>query len=61
MRCSVNGLSLLMFSLITLGDSTYLLGVLLFRVDKVFIIRTLPWIVGSAWSVFFDVFVSYIQ
>ena len=58
MRCSVSGLSLLMFLFATLGDITYLLNLLLFSVDKVFIIRTLPWIVGSCWSIIFDVFVS---
>ena len=58
MRCSVSGVSLLMFIFVTLGDSTYLIGVLLHSVDKVFIIRTLPWIMGSGWSVIFDVFVS---
>ena len=59
MRCSVSGLSLLMFIFVTLGDSTYVLSVLLFSVEKAFIIRTLPWIAGSGWSVIFDVFVSY--
>lgn len=47
-----------MFIFVTLGDFTYLLGVLLFSVDRTFIIHTLPWIVGSGWSVIFDVFVS---
>ena len=58
MRCSVKGLSLLMFFFVTMGDFTYLFSVLLFSVDKVFIIRTLPWILGSGWSLFFDIFVS---
>ena len=58
MRCSVSGLSLLMFVFVTMGDFTYLFSVLLFSVEKVFIIRTLPWILGSAWSLFFDIFVS---
>ena len=58
MRCSVAGLSLLMFFFVSMGDGTYLLSLLLFRVDKVFILRTLPWIAGSVWSVFFDVIVS---
>ena len=48
-----------MFVFVTFGDSTYVLSVLLFSVDKVFIIRTLPWLLGAAWSVLFDVFVSF--
>ena len=57
MRCSVSGLSLLMFIFITLGDSAYLLGILLFSVDRVYIIQTLPWIAASIWSILFDIFV----
>ena len=44
---------------ITLGDFTYVFSILLFSIDKVFLIRTLPWILGSSWSFFFDVIVSY--
>ena len=58
MRCSVTGLSLTMFIFVTIGDSSYLLGVLLFSVDKAFILHTLPWIAGSISSIFFDVVVS---
>ena len=43
---------------ITLGDFTYVFSILLFSIDKVFLIRTLPWILGSSWSFFFDVIVS---
>ena len=48
----------MMFVFVTMGDFTYTLSVLLFSVDRVFIIRTLPWILGSGWSLIFDVFVS---
>ena len=54
----MSGLSLLTFLFATVGDSAYFLSVLLFSVEKVFIVRTLPWIAASVWSVFFEGFVS---
>ena len=54
MRKSAAGLSLGMFVFVTMGDFTYNLSVVLFSVD----IRTLPWILGTGWSLIFDVFVS---
>lgn len=56
----MSGLSLLTFLFVTVGDGAYFLSVLLFSVDKVFIVQTLPWIAGSAWSVFFEGFVSFV-
>lgn len=48
----------MLFIFALLGDFNYVVSVLLFSVDKVSIIRTLPWLVGSAVSLFFDIFVS---
>ncbi len=57
-RCSVEGLSLVMFVLAILGNTTYGLGIFLYSVDPVFLLQRLPWLVGSVGTLFFDVTVS---
>lgn len=57
-RRSTEGLSLPMFVLAVLGNVTYGLGVFLVSVDPVFILRKLPWIIGSVGTLVFDVTVS---
>ncbi len=48
-----------MFVFVTLGDGTYLLSIILYRTDLLFIVQKLPWSVGSAWSFFVDLVVSH--
>lgn len=57
-RCSVEGLSYPMFILAVLGNVTYGLGIFLYSVDPIFLLRKLPWIVGSVGTLFFDFTVS---
>ena len=58
-HCSVKGVSLTMFILAVLGNTTYSLGILLYSQDRRFIIQTLPWIIGSAGTLCLDFIVSY--
>ncbi|XP_064385240.1 lysosomal amino acid transporter 1 homolog [Halichondria panicea] len=53
-RCSVEGLSPVMFVLAILGNVTYGLGIFLYSVDPVFLLQRLPWLVGSVGTLFFD-------
>ncbi|XP_064384142.1 uncharacterized protein LOC135333159 [Halichondria panicea] len=53
-RCSVDGLSPLLFTLAILGNVTYGLGIFLYSVDPVFLLQRLPWIVGSVGTLVFD-------
>lgn len=43
-----------------MGDVAYTASVLMYSVDKVFILRTLPWLLGSGWSIIFELIVSCI-
>ena len=59
-RKSVDGLSLPMFLMAVLGNLTYGLGILLYSVDKIFILRKLPWLIGSIGTLCFD-FTIFLQ
>lgn len=59
-RCSVDGVSLLMFILAVMGNVTYALGVLLYSVEPIFLLRKLPWLVGSIGTLLFD-FTIFVQ
>ena len=61
-RKSTEGLSLLMFIMAVMGNLTYGLGILLYSVDKIFILQKLPWLVGSIGTLCFDftIFVQFI-
>ena len=61
MRCSVDGLSLPMFVLAVLGNTMYALGIFLYSVDGVFLLKALPWIIGSVGTLLFDLTVSFLQ
>ena len=50
-----------MFVLAVLGNVTYGLGIFLYSVEPVFLLKKLPWIVGSVGTLFFDFTVSSLQ
>ena len=58
-RCSVEGLSPIMFVLAIMGNATYGLGIFLYSVEPVFLLQRLPWLVGSVGTFVFDFIVSY--
>ncbi len=60
MHSSADGLSLLFVVFVALGNFTYILNILVFSVERVYLIRSLPWIVGSVVPLFFDIVVSII-
>ncbi len=47
-----------MFILAVLGNATYGLGIFLYSVEPVFLLRKLPWLVGSVGTLCFDFTVS---
>ena len=53
-HCSVKGVSLPMFILAVLGNTTYSLGIVLYSQDRRFIIQSLPWIIGGAGTLCLD-------
>ncbi|KAK3104476.1 hypothetical protein FSP39_003011 [Pinctada imbricata] len=53
-RKSTEGLSLLMFWLAILGNLTYGLSILVRQLDAVFVIRHIPWLVGSLGVILLD-------
>ena len=59
-RKSTGGLSFLMFMFAVLGNVTYALGILMQSVELTFILKKLPWIVGSVGTLIFD-FSIFIQ
>ena len=61
-RKSTYGLSLPMFIMAVMGNLTYGLGILLYSVDKIFILQKLPWLIGSIGTLCFDftIFVQFI-
>ena len=61
-RRSTYGLSLPMFIMAVMGNLTYGLGILLYSVDKTFILQKLPWLIGSIGTLCFDftIFVQFI-
>eukprot|EP00800_Vazella_pourtalesii_P003710 TRINITY_DN1381_c0_g2_i1.p1 TRINITY_DN1381_c0_g2~~TRINITY_DN1381_c0_g2_i1.p1 ORF type:complete len:329 (+),score=25.00 TRINITY_DN1381_c0_g2_i1:425-1411(+) len=59
-RRSTSGLSLPMFIMAVMGNLTYGLGILLYSVDSIFLLRKLPWLVGSIGTLCFD-FTIFIQ
>ncbi len=59
-RCSVEGLSPILFILAMMGEITYCLGIFLYSVDPVFLLQRLPWIVGSGGALVFEFTVSSI-
>ena len=48
-----------MFILAVLGNVTYGLGIFLYSVDGVFLLRKLLWLIGSIGTLCFDFTVSY--
>ncbi len=54
------GLSLQLFIFAVLGNLTYVLSILLTSVEKDYILDSLPYIVGSGGTLFFDI-VIFIQ
>lgn len=54
---SVYGLSLLFFLFSMLGNVTYAGGILLYRSDSRYVIRYLPWLLGSLGTVFEDLII----
>ena len=48
----------MMFILAVMGNVTYALGVLLYSVEPIFLLRKLPWLVGSIGTLLFDFTVS---
>lgn len=56
-RKSVEGLSLVMFFCAVMGNTTYGLGVLLKDSSRKAIAKSLPWLVGSLGTLFFDFFI----
>ncbi|KAI6653822.1 hypothetical protein LOD99_3325 [Oopsacas minuta] len=59
-RKSTDGLSLPMFIMAVMGNLTYGLGILLYSVETIFLLRKLPWLVGSIGTLCFD-FTIFIQ
>ena len=47
-----------MFILAVMGNVTYALGVFLYSVEPIFLLRKLPWLVGSVGTLLFDFTVS---
>lgn len=60
-RQSTDGLSLPMFVLAVLGNITYSLGILLVSVEPIFILRKLPWLIGSIGTFCLDFTVSFLS
>lgn len=58
-RQSTDGLSILMFWLAILGNLTYGLAILVRQLDSVYVIRHVPWLVGSLGVIFLDASVSF--
>ena len=59
-RRSTAGLSLIMFIMAVMGNLTYGLGILLYSLDSIFLLRKLPWLIGSVGTLCFD-FTIFIQ
>ena len=59
-RRSTSGLSLPMFIMAVMGNLTYGLGILLYSLDDIFLLRKLPWLIGSIGTLCFD-FTIFIQ
>eukprot|EP01135_Chromosphaera_perkinsii_P003615 Nk52_evm24s249 gene=Nk52_evmTU24s249 len=59
-RKSTGGLSFLMFLFAVMGNFTYALGILMHSLDGVFILKKLPWLVGSMGTLMFD-FTIFVQ
>lgn len=53
-RKSTGGLSFKMFTLALLANLTYSLGIFLTSTDHTFLLKKMPWIVGSLGTMFFD-------
>jgi solute carrier family 66 (lysosomal lysine-arginine transporter), member 1 len=51
---STEGLSLLFFMFSTLGNLTFSLSILFVVADKNYLLLNLPWLIGSAGTIFFD-------
>ena len=60
-RQSTDGLSLLMFWLAIFGNITYGLSILIRSVEPQWILKHLPWLIGSLGVVFLDISVSFLE
>ncbi|XP_071500132.1 lysosomal amino acid transporter 1 homolog [Diadema antillarum] len=58
-RRSVEGVSMLMFILTVMGNIFYGASILMEDTSVVFVLRHLPWLVGSLGTLFFDCIVSF--
>lgn len=58
-RQSTDGLSILMFWLAIFGNLTYGLAILVRELDSVYVIRHVPWLVGSLGVILLDASVSF--
>ena len=58
-RQSTDGLSCVMFVLAVLGNITYGLSILVRSLDGNYVLKHLPWLVGSLGVVFLDLAVSF--
>jgi len=55
---STEGLSLLFFMFSTLGNISFSLSILFAMTDKDYLLLNVPWLIGSAGTIFFDFAVS---
>ena len=58
-RQSTDGLSVLMFILAVFGNLTYGLSILVRQLDASYVLKHLPWLIGSLGVIFLDLSVSF--
>ena len=58
-RKSTDGLSVLMFILAVFGNLTYGLSILVRQLDASYVLKHLPWLIGSLGVIFLDLSVSF--